>query len=140
MTVNLCCMLSIKKRIWKIILFIILFIYTGCTTIDVALLPDKEDIFITAGDITQPYEPLGMIFVSKSNLRFLYIPIRDVSLDMVLHNYFIPQVRKLGADGVIKVGFRHTSVGLTDFIYMPFGGDESVEIWGLAVKLKREKK
>ena len=84
----------------------------GCTVVNTASVPsDRQggEIFVTAGDIPEAYESLGMIQATASGvLLFGFIDPVGTDIDAGFHELLIPEVEKLGGDGVINVKFHQT--------------------------------
>ncbi|MET0401567.1 MAG: hypothetical protein ABW123_04150 [Cystobacter sp.] len=89
---------------------------TGCTAVNTAAVPstrDGRDIFVTAGDIPEPHESLGLVQVTRSGVLLLgFLDVVGTDLQKGFHEALIPQVRRMGGDGAINVRFRQTQ-------YMP---------------------
>jgi hypothetical protein len=85
---------------------------TGCTVINTASVPSDrsgKDIFVTAGDIPEPYETLGMVQATRSGvLLFGFVDVMGTDLNAGFKDVLIPQVRAMGGDGAINVRFRQT--------------------------------
>lgn len=98
---------------------------TGCTTINVARVPSDRsgrDIFVTAGDIAEPYESLGLVQVSRSGVRlFGFLDPVGTDIEAGLKDVLIPQVRAMGGDGAINVRFRQTQYApITQAVFAVF--------------------
>lgn len=85
---------------------------TGCTVINTASVPSDRggrDIFVTAGDIPEPYETLGLVQATRSGvLLFGFVDVIGKDLEAGFKDVLIPQVREMGGDGAINVRFRQT--------------------------------
>ncbi|HYO70013.1 MAG TPA: hypothetical protein VEU33_28450 [Archangium sp.] len=118
---------------------------TGCTVINTASVPSDRsgrDVFVTAGDIPEPYETLGMVQATRSGvLLFGFVDVIGTDLDAGFKEVLIPQVRAMGGDGAINVRFRQTQylpvtkvVGAI-FFFIPL--PSSVTVTAEVVKLQR---
>lgn len=96
----------------RLLLALSLAALTGCTVINTAsVLSDRsgQDIFLTAGDIPEPYESLGMVQATRSGvLLFGFVDVVGTDIQAGLSEVLIPQVREMGGDGAINVRFRQT--------------------------------
>ena len=85
---------------------------TGCTVINTASVPSDRsggEVFVTAGDIPEPYESLGMLQATRSGvLLFGFVDVMGTDLEAGFKEVLIPQVRQMGGDGAINVRFRQT--------------------------------
>ncbi len=118
---------------------------TGCTVINTAAVSSDrngKDIFVTAGDIPERYETLGLVQATRSGvLLFGFVDVIGTDLDAGFKDVLIPQVRQMGGDGAINVRFRQTQylpvtkvVGaILFFIPLP----SSVTVTAEVVKLHR---
>jgi hypothetical protein len=118
---------------------------TGCTVINTASVPSDrsgQDTFLTAGDIPEPYESLGMVQATRSGvLLFGYVDVVGTDIDAGLREVLIPQVRAMGGDGAINVRFRQTQylpvTKALSAIFFIFPLPSSVTVMAEVVKLKR---
>lgn len=83
----------------------------GCRSIRMVNFPSGRDVYVTTGDgdITKPYEPLGMIMCVEKGVRIPLpllglIPLADVDPDITLKQKVIPQVKTMGGDAIINLG------------------------------------
>lgn len=117
----------------------------GCTTVDVARLPDaggRGAVFITQQDLYQPYESLGPVQVTRrgSTLVAGLVDPAGLALAPALDDLLI-QARQAGADGVINVRYQRTQHALGTRIlfgilfFLPLPGE--VTVTGELVRLKR---
>ncbi len=118
---------------------------TGCTVINTATVPSDRsgrDVFVTAGDIPEPYETLGLVQATRSGvLLFGFVDVIGTDLNAGFKDVLIPQVREMGGDGAINVRFRQTQylpatkvIGAILFIFpLP----SSVTVTAEVVKLRR---
>jgi hypothetical protein len=118
---------------------------TGCTVINTTTVPSDRsgrDVFVTAGDIPEPYETLGMVQATRSGvLLFGFVDVIGTDLDAGFKQTLIPQVREMGGDGAINVRFRQTQylpvtkVFGAIFFFIPL--PSSVTVTAEVVKLQR---
>jgi len=118
---------------------------TGCTVINTASVPSDRsgrDVFVTAGDIPEPYETLGMVQATRSGvLLFGFVDVIGTDLNAGFKEVLIPQVREMGGDGAINVRFRQTQylpvtkVFGAIFFFIPL--PSSVTVTAEVVKLQR---
>ena len=129
----------------RLLLALSLMALTGCTVINTAALPSErggQEVFITAGDIPEPYESLGVVQATRSGvLLFGFVDVVGTDIEAGLRDVLMPQVREMGGDGAINVRFRQTqylpvskALGAIFFIFpLP----SSVTVTAEVVKLKR---
>ncbi|AKJ01855.1 hypothetical protein ATI61_103568 [Archangium gephyra] len=118
---------------------------TGCTVINTASVPSDRsgrDVFVTAGDIPEPYETLGMVQATRSGvLLFGFVDVIGTDLDAGFKDVLIPQVRAMGGDGAINVRFRQTQylpvTKVFGAIFFIFPLPSSVTVTAEVVKLQR---
>lgn len=118
---------------------------TGCTVINTASVPSDRsgrDVFVSAGDIPESYETLGMVQATRSGvLLFGFVDVIGTDLDTGFKEVLIPQVRAMGGDGAINVRFRQTQylpvtrVFGAIFFFIPL--PSSVTVTAEVVKLQR---
>ncbi|WPB74317.1 hypothetical protein KYC5002_35500 [Archangium violaceum] len=118
---------------------------TGCTVINTASVPSDRsgrDVFVTAGDIPESYETLGMVQATRSGVvLFGFVDVIGTDLDTGFKEVLIPQVRAMGGDGAINVRFRQTQylpvtrVFGAIFFFIPL--PSSVTVTAEVVKLQR---
>ena len=129
----------------RLLLALSLMALTGCTVIDTSRLPSDrggQETFVTAGDIPEPYESLGVVQATRSGvLLFGFADVVGTDIDAGLREVLIPQVRQMGGDGAINVRFRQTQyLPLTKVmgaIFFIFPLPSSVTVTAEVVKLKR---
>lgn len=84
----------------------------GCTVVNTAKVPSerrKGEIFVSAGDIPEPYESLGVLQAKRGGLRlFGFWDVVGTDLQAGLSDLLIPEIRALGGDGAINVRFHQT--------------------------------
>jgi hypothetical protein len=129
----------------RLLLALSLAALTGCTVIHTASVPSDrsgQDIFLTAGDIPEPYESLGMVQATRSGvLLFGFVDVVGTDIQAGLSEVLIPQVREMGGDGAINVRFRQTQylpvqqVLGAIFFFAPL--PSSVTVTAEVVKLRR---
>jgi hypothetical protein len=85
---------------------------TGCTIVDTVQVPSDRsgrEIFVTAGDIPEPYESLGFVQAARSGLLlFGFIDVVGTDLQAGFKDVLVPYIRELGGDGAINVRFHQT--------------------------------
>lgn len=85
---------------------------SSCTVIDVARVPDPKDPkapFLTAGDLSDPHEVLGMVQATRSGvLLFGFVDVMGTDLETGFHEVLSPQIKSMGGDGAVRVRFRRT--------------------------------
>jgi hypothetical protein len=129
----------------RLLLVLSLAALTGCTVINTAAVPSErggQDVFVTAGDIPEPYESLGMVQATRSGvLLFGFVDVVGTDIEAGLKEVLIPQVREMGGDGAINVRFRQTQylpvqqVLGAIFFFAPL--PSSVTVTAEVVKLRR---
>jgi hypothetical protein len=129
----------------RLLLALSLAALTGCTVVDTATVPSDrsgKDIFVTAGDIPEPYESLGMVQASRSGvLLFGFVDVVGTDIQAGFAEVLIPQIREMGGDGAINVRFRQTQyLPVTQvmgaiFFFVPL--PSSVTVTAEVVKLRR---
>ncbi|MDF1562321.1 MAG: hypothetical protein P1V51_04715 [Deltaproteobacteria bacterium] len=117
---------------------------SGCTVVNTAIVPgaphhDKQ-LFVTTGDLKVPYESLGPLQITRKGVYvFGFLDPAGFDLEPAFHEAFLPEARKLGADGVINVQFEQTQYTLFTkilgavFFFAPLPAE--VTIRGEAVRL-----
>jgi hypothetical protein len=129
----------------RLLLALALVALTGCTVVNTTSVPSDrsgKDVFVTAGDIPEPYESLGMVQATRSGvLLFGFVDVVGTDLDAGFKDVLIPQVREMGGDGAINVRFRQTQylpvtkVFGAIFFFIPL--PSSVTVTAEVVKLQR---
>jgi hypothetical protein len=128
----------------RLLAALVLLALTGCTVVNTATVPSDRsgrDIFVTAGDIPEPHESLGLVQVTRSGvLLFGFADVAGTDLNAGFQDVLIPQVREMGGDGAINVRFHQTQyltitkvVGLI-FFFIPL--PSQVTITAEVVKLR----
>ncbi len=129
----------------RLLLALALVALTGCTVINTTSVPSDRsgrDVFVSAGDIPEPYETLGVVQATRSGvLLFGFVDVIGTDLDAGFKDVLIPQVREMGGDGAINVRFRQTQylpvtkVFGAIFFFIPL--PSSVTVTAEVVKLQR---
>lgn len=119
---------------------------TSCTVVNSVALPSVpgapgQEIFVTAGDISAPHDVLGMVQVHRAGiLLFGNIDIIGTDLEAGFRETLIPEVKKLGGDGVVRVRYHMTQytpwARVIGAIFFIFPLPSQVTITGQVVKLK----
>ena len=127
--------------------FVLVFFLSGCSfffrSVQVVKLPSQEDIFVTSGDISVSYEPIGFIRVKKYGFKlFWYVTIVGVDFDETINKFLMKKAREMGAEGIINVEYKYSVSPSIIYEQIAVIGTivPSVTATGLAVKLKPEKK
>jgi len=119
-------------------------LFFACTNVNTARLPvarDARDVFVTSGDLHQPYESVGPVQATrKGALAFGFFDPAGTSLDEGLADLVL-EARAMGAEGIINVHYEQTQYlpftrvlfAILFFIPLP----SEVTLTGEAVKLKR---
>jgi len=117
--------------------------FTACTVVNTVTLPTPApgEVFVTAGDIAQPHEVLGLIQVQRSGvLLFGLIDVVGTDLEAGFKEALMPEVKKMGGDGVVRVRYHMTqytpwahALGVI-FFFIPL--PSQVVITGQVVKLR----
>ncbi len=85
---------------------------SGCTVVNRATLPSQvgqSEVFVTAGDITEPHEVLGMIQVHRAGvLLFGNLDVVGTDLESGFKDSLIPEIKQLGGDGAVRVRYNMT--------------------------------
>ncbi len=117
---------------------------SGCTIVNSVTLPSVpgNEIFVTAGDLSAPHEVLGLVQVHRAGpLLFGNIDVVGTDLDAGFKESLIPEVKKLGGDGVVRVRFNMTQytpwARVLGAVFFVFPLPSQVTITGQVVKLTR---
>jgi len=118
---------------------------TGCTVVNTASVPSDRsgrDIFVTAGEIPEPYESLGIIQATRAGvLLFGFADVAGTDLQTGFRDVLIPQVREMGGDGAINVRFHQTqylpATQVLGAIFFIFPLPSQVVMTAEVVRLKR---
>ncbi len=117
---------------------------TGCTVVNKVRLPSVpggNEVFVTAGDIQEPHEVLGVVQVSRSGpLLFGNIDVVGTDLEAGFKEVLLPEVKKMNGDGVVRVRYNMTQytpfARIAGAILFMFPLPSTVTITGQVVKLK----
>jgi hypothetical protein len=114
---------------------------TGCTTIDTALIREQRgmgELFVTQQDISEPYQSLGPVQTTVRGIIWFGIDFAGANLNDVLGDVFLPQLRRVGADGAINVRYDQIQyLTLTRVLLFFFPLPSEVTVTGEAVRLRR---
>lgn len=119
---------------------------SSCTVVNSVSLPavpgqPGQDIFVTAGDISTPHDVLGMVQVHRAGiLLFGNIDIIGTDLEAGFKETLVPEVKRLGGDGVVRVRYQMTQytpwARVLGAIFFIFPLPSQVTITGQVVKLR----
>ena len=88
----------------------------GCTTVNVAAVPSAQDsryVFVTTSDLQEPYQSLGLVQATRKGvLLFGFADPAGTTLEEGLREALIPEVRRMGGDGIMNVRFHQTQYAL----------------------------
>ena len=91
---------------------LLLMALAGCTSVNVARVPsvgDRRDVFVTTGDVKGPYESLGVVQTTRRGvLLFGFADPAGTDLEAGLRESLLPEVRRLGGDGIMNLRFQQT--------------------------------
>jgi hypothetical protein len=91
---------------------LLLMALAGCTSVNVAQVPsirDRRDVFVSTGDVKGPYQSLGVVQTTRRGvLLFGFGDPAGTDLEAGLRESLIPEVRRLGGDGIMNVRFQQT--------------------------------
>jgi hypothetical protein len=130
----------------RLLLALSLAALTGCTVVNTATVPSSrqqgQDVFLTAGDIPEPYESLGLVQATRSGvLLFGFVDVVGTDIQAGLQEVLAPQIREMGGDGAINVRFRQTQYlpvqQVLGAIFFIFPLPSSVTVTAEVVKLRR---
>ncbi|KFA90016.1 hypothetical protein [Archangium violaceum] len=122
---------------------LLLMALAGCTSVNVARVPsihDQRDVFVSTGDVKGPYQSLGVVQTTRRGvLLFGFADPAGTDLEAGLRESLLPEVRRMGGDGIMNVRFHQTQYilptrilfALLFFIPLP----SEVTISGEVVKL-----
>lgn len=89
---------------------------TGCTSVNVVAPlsgSGERDVFVTASDISVPYQSLGLVQVTRKGvLLFGFADPAGTDLESGVRQSLLPEVRRMGGDGIINVHFHQTQYPL----------------------------
>jgi hypothetical protein len=119
----------------------------SCTVVNSVSLPStpgtpEPEVFVTAGDLGAPHDVIGFVQVHRGGvLLFGNIDLIGTDLEAGFKDTLIPEVKRLGGDGVVRVRYSMTQytpwarvLGAIFFI-VPL--PSQVTITGQVVKLRR---
>jgi hypothetical protein len=121
---------------------------SSCTVVNSVTVPSVPgapgqpgEIFVTAGDINQPHDVLGLVQVHRAGvLLFGLIDIIGTDLEAGFVETLMPEVKRLGGDGVVRVRYHMTQytplAKAFGVIFFIFPLPSQVTITGQVVKLK----
>ena len=119
---------------------------SSCTVVNSIALPSVpgapgQEIFVTAGDISAPHDVLGMVQVHRAGVLLVgNIDVIGTDLEAGVRETLIPEVKKLGGDGVVRVRYHMTQytpwARVIGAIFFIFPLPSEVTITGQVVKLK----
>lgn len=122
---------------------LILMALAGCTSVNVSRVPsmgDTREVFVTTGDVKGPYQSLGVVQTTRRGvLLFGFADPVGTDVESGLYESLIPEVRRLGGDGIMNVRFQQTQYILPTRIlfavlfFIPLPGE--VTLSGEVVKL-----
>ncbi|HEX5751973.1 MAG TPA: hypothetical protein VFZ09_37475 [Archangium sp.] len=91
---------------------LLLMALAGCTSVNVAQVPsirDRRDVFVSTGDVKGPYQSLGVVQTTRRGvLLFGFADPAGTDLESGLRESLLPEVRRLGGDGIMNVRFQQT--------------------------------
>ncbi|WP_309889320.1 hypothetical protein [Archangium sp.] len=85
---------------------------TGCTAVNVVRAPsmgDMREVFVTTGDVKGPYQSLGVVQTTRRGvLLFGFADPAGTDMEAGMYESLIPEVRRMGGDGIMNVRFQQT--------------------------------
>ncbi len=85
---------------------------SGCTVVNTAKIPSDRrggEIFVTSGDIPEPYDSLGMVQATRAGFRlFGFFDPLGTNIQAGLGELLVQEVKNLGGDGAINVRYHQT--------------------------------
>ena len=130
------------KKVINLLLLALTF--SACTAQNAYIYPEsiQKKYVITTGDITQPYESLGYIQLSKGGVTlFGFVDLNDADLQGMFEEVLIDEINKAGANGIINLRFHEVQyttatrvlfASLLFFVPLP----NVVEVTGELIKTK----
>ncbi|WP_257449013.1 hypothetical protein [Archangium lipolyticum] len=95
---------------------LILMALAGCTSVNVVRVPsmgDTREVFVTTSDVKGPYQSLGLVQTTRRGvLLFGFADLASTDLEGGLHESLLPEVRRMGGDGIMNVRFQQTQYPL----------------------------
>jgi len=116
----------------------------GCTVVNSVSVPARgasAEPFVTAGDITEPHEVLGLVQVTRSGvLLFGNFDVVGTDLESGFRQALLPAIKEAGGDGAVRVRYQMTQytpvARVLGAIFFIFPLPSSVTLTGQVVKLK----
>lgn len=122
---------------------LLLLLLTGCTTVNIAqprALPGGREVFVTSGDIVQPYESMGLLQVTRKGVMLFGVAdFAGTDLNAGLQD-LLAHARRMGGDGVINVRWsqtQYTTLGRVFSIFILGLLPGEVTVRGEVVRLRR---
>ena len=120
----------------------VLTFFAGCTAGNLYLYPPDvaRSYLITMGESPRPYTSKGFVQITAKGANLAgFFPVADADLQKMFGELLIPEMEKVGADGIIHLNFKETQhptavkllFAVLFFIPLP----TSVEITGEFVEL-----
>lgn len=85
---------------------------SACTVVNTVRVPSDrsgKQVFVSAGDIPEPYESLGIIQVKRGGvLLFGFADPVGTDLEAGFQDSLIPEIQRMGGDGAVNVTFHQT--------------------------------
>jgi hypothetical protein len=70
---------------------------------------DTRDVFVTTGDVKGPYQSLGVVQTTRRGvLLFGFADPAGTDVEAGMYESLIPEVRRMGGDGIMNVRFQQT--------------------------------
>ncbi len=95
---------------------LILMTLAGCTSVNVVRVPsmgDTREVFVTTSDVKGPYQSLGLVQTTRRGvLLFGFADVASTNLEGGMTESLIPEVRRMGGDGIMNVRFHQTQYPL----------------------------
>ncbi len=123
-----------------------LLLLSGCTVVNTVRLPSRPgeaEVFVTAGDIQEPHEVLGVVQATRAGvLLFGFVDVVGTDLEAGFKDALIPQIRAMGGDGAVRARFHMTQYTLwakvVGAVLFVFPLPSYVTVTAQVVKLKRD--
>ena len=104
------------KHLFPLFILGVLLLSSACTVINTATLPSDrsgKDVFVTAGDIPEPHDVLGVVQLTRSGmLLFGFFDVVGTDLEAGFKDVLIPHVKQMGGDGAVRARFHMTQYTL----------------------------
>jgi hypothetical protein len=95
---------------------LILVTLAGCTSVNVVRVPsmgDTREVFVTTSDVKGPYQSVGLVQTTRRGvLLFGFADLASTNLEGGLYESLLPEVRRMGGDGIMNVRFHQTQYPL----------------------------